>query len=285
MSDEKQQEQQEEKTGFAAPNYTQTPNDFFPMIPLMDEAELKITLVMIRQTFGFHRKGFKMSLPKLARETGLSRSGALIGAKAAEKRGTFRRVNPDEPGSAEWELVVADQIEPEIEDENTPPASRGALQPLEAPLQPVEGAPLVTVGQLRVKESSKRKSINKKIRPAGKPVPQLTAKDFPSNVIFREVTERWPAKVNWTTVESFFNRIAARLGRYPTAAELKPFYEAWCGCGWNTLSINWLDYAVRGQMPAAGKGFQNGAHIPGVAIASQTDIDLGREIRQARGMQ
>lgn len=92
--------------GFPTPNYTQTPNDFFDMIADMEESELRVTLVMIRQTFGFHRDGFKMGIGKLAKAAGLSENGAKAGAKAAEARGTFRRVNPDAITEAEWELVV-----------------------------------------------------------------------------------------------------------------------------------------------------------------------------------
>lgn len=93
-------------SGFQSPNYTQVPNDFFPLIPEMDEAELRVTLVMIRETFGYHRSDFRMGINKLAAASGLSRNGTKAGAEAAENRGTFCRVNPDGIGSAEWELVV-----------------------------------------------------------------------------------------------------------------------------------------------------------------------------------
>lgn len=95
-------------SGFKAPNYTQVPNDFFSLLNDMEDAELRVTLVMIRQTFGYHRQGFKMGLNKLAEAAGLSRNGAKAGAEMAEERGTFKRSNPDEQGSAEWELMVDD---------------------------------------------------------------------------------------------------------------------------------------------------------------------------------
>lgn len=125
-------------TGFPSPNYTQTPNDFFSMVPDMEESELRVTVVMIRQTFGFHRDGFKMAVGKLAKAAGLSRQGALDGAKAAENRGTFRRSNPDEQGEAEWELVVS------------------PLHSVDTPLQPVEGTPLMSESKLGVKENLKK---------------------------------------------------------------------------------------------------------------------------------
>jgi len=80
-------------TGFESPNYTQTPNDLFDsLMKGMSEAELKVTLAVIRGTFGYHRTAFKMSLAKLAKLTGLSENGAIAGAEAAEKRGTIKRI-------------------------------------------------------------------------------------------------------------------------------------------------------------------------------------------------
>lgn len=92
--------------GFQSPNHTQVPNDFFDMIADMDESELKTTLIMIRQTFGFHREGFRMGIGKLAKKTGMSDNSVKAGAKAAEERGTFKRLNPDAKTEAEWGLVV-----------------------------------------------------------------------------------------------------------------------------------------------------------------------------------
>jgi hypothetical protein len=91
---------------FPEPNYTQTPNDFFEMLSDMESSEVRVTLVMIRQTFGFHKETFKMGIGKLALAAGISEGAAKDGAKAAEKRGTFRRINPNENKEAEWELIV-----------------------------------------------------------------------------------------------------------------------------------------------------------------------------------
>ena len=94
---------------FPEPNYTQTPNDFFDMLPDMESSEVRVTLVMIRNTFGFHQDGFKMSLGKLAAAAGISEGAAKDGAQAAEERGTFRRVNPKDNKESEWELMVEGQ--------------------------------------------------------------------------------------------------------------------------------------------------------------------------------
>jgi len=129
-------------SGFQSPNYTQAPNDFFDMLPEMSEAELRVTLVMIRQTFGFHRDDFKMGLNKLATAAGLSRNGAKSGAEAAESRGTFRRTNPQAQTEAEWELVVSQTVTPSASDH--------------PPLQPVTTPPSVGDPQVGVKERIKK---------------------------------------------------------------------------------------------------------------------------------
>lgn len=110
---------------FQSPNYTQVPNDFFEMLPSMKEAELRVTVAMIRQTFGFHRLGFKMSVTELAQKTGLSEQGVRNGVEDAEQRGTFSRVNPDSKKTAEWILNVVDlpnvvEEQPQLSGGSTP---------------------------------------------------------------------------------------------------------------------------------------------------------------------
>lgn len=135
-------------TAFPEPLHTQTPNNFFEMIPDMSDAELRVTLVMIRNTFGWHRDEFKMGINKLATAAGLSRNGAKDGADAAEKRGTFRRTNPDAQTEAEWELVV------ESSQLLTPSASdQGVGQPVTTP-------PSASDSQVGVKESKNKQLKN-----------------------------------------------------------------------------------------------------------------------------
>lgn len=127
---------------FPEPNYTQIPNDFFKMLPEMESSEVRVTLVMMRQTFGFHRDEFKMGLDELAEAAGLSRNAAKDGAEAAEARGTFRRSNPDKQTKAEWELIIDGQSLPVTEcmAEGQPVTSRGSTSD----------------SQVRIKESIKK---------------------------------------------------------------------------------------------------------------------------------
>ena len=56
------------------PNYTQVPNDFFDIhLPEIDTlAELKCALVVIRQTFGWHKGKDRISYSQFEKKTGLS---------------------------------------------------------------------------------------------------------------------------------------------------------------------------------------------------------------------
>lgn len=123
---------------FPEPEWTQVPNKFFDMLPEMEASEALTTLILIRETYGYHRESCKMSIPKLALAAGISENSVKVGAEMAEKRGTFRRSNPNEKTTAEWELVRGSTIAPST-------------------IEGGEGQPLMDTGstidpQVRVKE-------------------------------------------------------------------------------------------------------------------------------------
>ncbi len=123
-----------------------------------------------------------------------------------------------------------------------------------------------TVAESRMSKVLKKDFKKPKIKEGDKPrAPK--ANDFPSNVLYREVTEKYPKKANWHDVLKFIDGVSRRLGRQPTKDDLFPFYSAWCGIGWNEWSINWLEYAVKGDLPtkrpvqAENKNFNNNISI------------------------
>ncbi len=78
--------------GIQQPVYTQTPNVLLDeLMPKMGDAELRVCLAIIRNTFGWQRQSHKMSLSYLGRATGLSRQGVLNGINAGIERGIIRR--------------------------------------------------------------------------------------------------------------------------------------------------------------------------------------------------
>lgn len=93
--------------GFSSPNHTQTPNDLFDKhMADMGESELKVTLAIIRQTLGYHKKSDPISLTQLQKMTGLSRQGAFDGAQAAINRGLVEIVGTGKRGVLIYGLVI-----------------------------------------------------------------------------------------------------------------------------------------------------------------------------------
>ncbi|MCP9494095.1 MAG: hypothetical protein MSG64_06515 [Pyrinomonadaceae bacterium MAG19_C2-C3] len=81
------------------PNFTQTPNSFYDrLLPQINSmSELKVTLIIIRQTFGWCDKNGgrkledQLSLSRLADLTGMARTSVYEGIVAGMKRGTILR--------------------------------------------------------------------------------------------------------------------------------------------------------------------------------------------------
>jgi hypothetical protein len=138
-------------SGFKAPNYTQVPNDFFDMIRDMDETELKATLIIMRETFGYHRRSAKVGIAEISRRAGISYNGASQGCEKAQKRGTIERTNPEAKTQAEWQLVA-----------ETPSASEGDF---EQHPQPVREIPSASEGQVRLNKDKEKiiKDANLKV--------------------------------------------------------------------------------------------------------------------------
>jgi len=102
------------KKGLAAPGYTQIPNEILETMPLMKEAELRITLAIARKTFGWRKRKDKLSHSQLKELTGLSKQGVQNGIDAALERGFVDR----EPASRQqffYFLVVNDVDQSESE--------------------------------------------------------------------------------------------------------------------------------------------------------------------------
>lgn len=80
-------------SGFQAPNYTQAPNALFDdILPQIDSlAELKVTLVCVRQTVGFHKDADEISISRFVELTGLHKTNVIEGVRRALKRGTISR--------------------------------------------------------------------------------------------------------------------------------------------------------------------------------------------------
>lgn len=79
--------------GFESPNFTQAPNEFYDVLlrEIDTLAELKVTELAIRFTFGFQRKSARMSISFFEHGCGITRPTAIAGINAAVARGTLKR--------------------------------------------------------------------------------------------------------------------------------------------------------------------------------------------------
>lgn len=91
------------------PNYTQTPNIFFDEVfKLLKEGELRVLLVLARQTFGWHKSADRVSLSQLATKTGMERSRVCKSLGSLIEKGLVQKFKFGEKGKERcyYTLVV-----------------------------------------------------------------------------------------------------------------------------------------------------------------------------------
>lgn len=75
------------------PGWTRTPNAILEAMPDMTKAELKLTAVLIRATYGYHKDNVRMTYDEMVTATDLSRGGLSNAIDAVVSRGFFKRGN------------------------------------------------------------------------------------------------------------------------------------------------------------------------------------------------
>jgi hypothetical protein len=90
------------------PNWHAVPNQFTEALPDLSESEIRLTLVLLRYTVGFHQRIFRCSLTRIAKLSGLSRKSILTAAEKLEKRNWFSRIQ--DGGSTVWAIIIAPEI-------------------------------------------------------------------------------------------------------------------------------------------------------------------------------
>jgi phage replication O-like protein O len=140
----------------AAPNWTQVPNALLDNLHIVSDAELRVLLVVIRQTVGWHRNRHKLSISFLCRATDMSSQGVINATKSLIARGVIVRY-PKEDGF-EYELVLTDEPTPRRLD---PLRNAVDTQPrVEKPLNAVESKPVNAVGTNKERVLKKGKKVH-----------------------------------------------------------------------------------------------------------------------------
>src|ERR1700687_3746421 len=94
-----------------APNYTQIPNELLDdWLPLLGQAELKVLLVIMRKTFGWHKIRDRISLTQLEKITGLERRHVCKAVKKLQSRNLIVKTVVGENGLQQtfYELFIED---------------------------------------------------------------------------------------------------------------------------------------------------------------------------------
>jgi hypothetical protein len=119
--------EQKHRKAFETPKYTMTPNILFDdLMQEMGEAELKVTLCIIRKIIGYHKtRPEAVSLSQVQEMTGLSRQGAKDGIEKVLERGLIRKAGTGKRGVFLYTLVYSD--DQSIEETRTNQASRPEL--------------------------------------------------------------------------------------------------------------------------------------------------------------
>jgi hypothetical protein len=109
-----------------APNYTNAPNALFDeWLPRLKLVELRVLMVVIRKTFGWHKIRDRISLTQLEKFTGSQRGDIIKAAKALEELGLLRKDVTGRNGDQEsyYELVVHEDSNKNYQCEShTPPS-------------------------------------------------------------------------------------------------------------------------------------------------------------------
>lgn len=113
------------------PNHTQTPNDLFDYwLPHLGEGELKVLLIIIRKTIGYHKVRDKISLGQLEKFTGLTRTNVLAAVESLKEKKVISKIVIGESGFQQtfYELIVHKSNNSYQSCSNTPP-SPAAIPP------------------------------------------------------------------------------------------------------------------------------------------------------------
>jgi predicted transcriptional regulator len=79
--------------GFTEPTYTQVPNELFMALPFLSDAELRVLLIIIRWSLGYHQTTCQASNADIARETGLDRRTVIRVLRRLSEAGLMTRIS------------------------------------------------------------------------------------------------------------------------------------------------------------------------------------------------
>lgn len=109
-----------------APNFTQAPNELFDeWLPKLSHVQLKVLMVILRKTFGWHKIRDRISLTQLEKYTGAKRQAIISATKKLQGLGLILKEVEGKNGEQEtfYELIVIEDSNNSYQcDQHTPPS-------------------------------------------------------------------------------------------------------------------------------------------------------------------
>ena len=234
-----------------APNYTQAPNLFFDEIfKNLTEGELRVVLVLVRQTFGWHKQYDRISLSQMAEKTGMARTSICRSLNSLLAKGIVQKKKIGDPGKERCfytlsvEAIQQEPLDPDdgIESEEemalfsnnfdqspkeTPPVS--LRDPPSLPKR-LDQSPKETHKRNYSKENIQKLSVTSAVAPVGETPPK--EEDVPESIT---ITGTGNKKITISKSELFL-RIVQAKANWPTQV----IFSAWKALGqYNGIVHDW----------------------------------------------
>ncbi|CAB4133830.1 Bacteriophage lambda, GpO, N-terminal [uncultured Caudovirales phage] len=166
------------------PNYTQTPNICFDEIfKTLKEGELRVILVIIRQTFGWHKAYDRISLSQLADKSGILKTSVCRSLNSLIQKGLVQKKIFGKFGqercyySLVMQEISEEKIDPndgiETEEEMELISNNSYQSPKETPQSPKETPPSLLKRPTKETPSKQTCSVSVNTPPVGGPLDEI----------------------------------------------------------------------------------------------------------------
>lgn len=259
----------EQYAGVELPNHTQTPNSFYDdlLCQIDSLCELKVTLCLIRQTFGWHKTENELSLSQFQKQTGLSRQGVVDGIELGMKRGTILR-RPHGQGFVYRLKLVNDLDQKPVNkiDQSTIQTSQQIRPEL------VNNVDQQLVNDLDLQNKYRKKERKNSAQPTASQRAAPKLKPHKRDERQRDPRTKYPAIQLVKQLTGYYPRIAlyddiiAVLGDHPDFNWAKKCSIEWSKRGFRMDNHGWVfDWYLNGIPERDSNGRQNGRkiHPPG----------------------
>lgn len=260
-------------------NWTQVPNKLLDeWFPKLKEAELRVFLIIIRYTLGYHRKEHPFSLSFLEKKTGMSRQGVINGIQDLLDKGVISRHCSTQCSKTfiyslvfketldsqlsglevvnEVDHQVVNQVDTVKETEEKKKANNSIPLPPskgEDTPNPLKGAAAAASSEKEVLKKELLKRMNEDEFEHGWKVYQVKLKlekiENPAGLIFRAGRDRWPIPASVSSEEENFalmDKIRARCKDFIQKNQLV--------IGYNYIEFPWSNGCYRFEVHE--KGFR-----------------------------